>query len=206
MTQGFVDNCYGRGHNAASDLQNMENNFAALRSSFSGSGSPSNPVAFQLWGDSTKEVLKCRDRLNANWLGLMHADASQKTWVYRDSAMDGWSVDSSVTDKVLAVKGGTTYTAGAATAGSWTCSGYDHIHQWYESNQPGGNDKVWDSGGVKVNIDSLVGYSYAYGVFGYNYVPGSSELALQSCYTEEATFSDEWRLAAATGTLQYMDL
>ena len=43
--------------------------------------------------------------------------------VYDDDVLDGYARDSGVTDKVIALKGGATYVAGGATAGSWTIGG-----------------------------------------------------------------------------------
>jgi hypothetical protein len=52
----------------------------------------------------------------------MHGDTSQKMWVYRNTAMAGWVVDSSVSDKVIAIKGGSQAykVSGGTTAGTWT--------------------------------------------------------------------------------------
>ena len=129
MSQTWTDDIYDPDHEADDDLQNMENNFAALKSTFSGTAAPSNAVAGMQWFDTDNKVLKVRDAANSTWYGVMHGDTSQKVWIYRNSAIDGWVVDSSVSDRVLALKGGDTYTTGAAVAGTWSHSHtMDHTH------------------------------------------------------------------------------
>jgi len=58
MSQNYTDNCFAPGHVGQTDLQNMENNFAALKSGFSGASAPSNPVAGMIWIDTTNDLLK----------------------------------------------------------------------------------------------------------------------------------------------------
>lgn len=41
------------------------------------------------------------------------------TWFYKDTAPTGWTIQSGLGDTLLAVKGGTTYTTGATSAGTW---------------------------------------------------------------------------------------
>lgn len=43
-----------------------------------------------------------------------------KIWIYADVAPSGWTIDATPSDELLAIKGGSTYTTGAATAGTWT--------------------------------------------------------------------------------------
>jgi len=49
--------------------------------------------------------------------------AGSKMWFYQDSAPLGWTLDSTPSDSILAVKGGSTYNTGGASAGSWIVSG-----------------------------------------------------------------------------------
>ena len=67
MSQTFTDDCYAGGHVAATDLTNMEANFAALKSSFSGAGAPSDPIAGMWWFDTTANILKLRNEANNAW-------------------------------------------------------------------------------------------------------------------------------------------
>ena len=70
MSQTYTDDCFDAGHVALTDLQNMENNFAALKSSFSGTDAPSNPVAGMWWWDTTSGILKIRNNDNNAWLSI----------------------------------------------------------------------------------------------------------------------------------------
>ena len=118
MAQTWTDDTFAAGHVAQTDLQNMENNFACLKSCFSGAAAPAGAVAGQLWFETDQKVLKTRNAANNAWYGLFHGDTSEKRLVYRDAAMDGYARDAGVTDKVIALKGGATYVAGGATAGT----------------------------------------------------------------------------------------
>jgi len=200
MSQTYTTDCFAGAHVAQTDLANMEANFAALKSMFSGASAPSNTLAGCPWFDTTKKVMKQRNNADSAWLGLMHGDVSQKLWVYRNAAMDGWAIDSGVSDVVLALKGGSTYTAGAATAGSWTISGIVHAHvHWFQGSgakfptlYPG--YKVVIAGGAITSAGGTQGSGYD---------------ELDTITTDPAagvTHDASWRPLAAVGTLQYLDL
>lgn len=70
MAQNFTDDCFAGSHVGQTDLQNMENNFACLKSSFSGSSAPSNPVAGMFWYDTSAHILKLRNEANNAWLSI----------------------------------------------------------------------------------------------------------------------------------------
>ena len=221
MSQTWADDVFAAGHVGQTDLQNMEHNFAALKSLFSGAAQPASMAACHPWFDTTKHVLKVRDDGDSAWLGLMHGDTSQKLWVYRNAAMSGWAIDSGVSDKVLALKGGSTYTTGAATAGTWA----QPDHTLTEAELP-----AHDHGGVTgadgahghtfygYNPDGDAGTSYlAGGLFtrgAHNVTALSSVVAVGThTHTVSSTGSGDahnhgtaYRPAAAVGTLQYMDL
>ena len=59
MSQDWTNDCFAAGHVAQTDLQNMENNFLALQSAFSGAVAPAGAVAGQLWHDTANNRLKC---------------------------------------------------------------------------------------------------------------------------------------------------
>ena len=46
--------------------------------------------------------------------------SGEAIWFYADSAPTGYTIVSGSSDELLAVKGGSTYTTGAAQAGTWT--------------------------------------------------------------------------------------
>jgi len=68
--QTYTDNVYDPSIVASTSLQAMEDNFAALKSCFSGSSSPANPVAGMWWYDTTANILKLRNEANSAWLDV----------------------------------------------------------------------------------------------------------------------------------------
>ena len=122
MSQTWTDDSYAAGHVGQTDLQNMENNFLALKSSFSGASAPAGPVAGLQYMDTGSGTLKIYDAAGAAWLAQLMGDATQLMWVYRNDTCDGWVVDATVTDAGLAIKGGAqAYNVnGGNIAGSWT--------------------------------------------------------------------------------------
>jgi hypothetical protein len=70
MSQTYTDDCYASNHQAATDLQAFENNFAALKSAFSGATQPANTVAGMWWLDTTAHILKHRNEANTAWLSV----------------------------------------------------------------------------------------------------------------------------------------
>ena len=118
MAQTWTDDSFAAGHVAQTDLQNMENNFACLKSSFSGAVQSAGVVEGTLWRDTAKKVLKQYN--GASWFGMFHGDATQKILVYDDTVLEGYLRDAGVTDKVIALKGGATYVTAGVTAGTWT--------------------------------------------------------------------------------------
>lgn len=67
MSQDFTDDCYGSDHVVQTDMANIEKNFAALKSTFSGAAAPSNLVAGMWWFDTTANILKLRNEANNAW-------------------------------------------------------------------------------------------------------------------------------------------
>ena len=211
MAQTYTADCFAGSHEAQTDLQNMENNFAALKSLFSGTGAPSNTVAGMPWMDTTQKVLKYRNTADAAWYGVMHGDTSQKVWVYRDAAMDGWAVDSGVSDKVLGLKGGATYTTGAATAGSWTVSGLTNAAVHTHTGPSHTHAATVDASADLATLDPTAGSpttnlslaSHVHVVT--NAAAGTGNTGAPSA-AETISSDASWRAAAAVGTLQYLDL
>jgi len=219
MAQTFSDDTFAPGNVAQTDLANIEANFAALKSTFSGTGAPANQVAGMQWFDTDNYVVKYRDAGDSAWLGLMHGDASQKVWIYRNTAMNGWVVDGAVSDVVLALKGGTTYTTGAATAGSWTVSGLSDSGHTHASTLAAPNhthtlaDSSYYPGGDMIGYLARNGAVYSSGSGGHrgpkDVTGNPTATALTGSITSAtATIASAgtWRAAAAVGTLQYLNL
>jgi len=138
MSQDWNTDVYDKDARTADVImQDVEKMLDTLQSSFSGGSAPSNIVAFMPWGDTAKG-LKRRNIGNTAWLAILHGDANQKMWVYRNDTCEGWVIDATVTDRVLAVKGGSNaYNVnGGVAAGTWTQPGHtlaateipDHAH------------------------------------------------------------------------------
>jgi len=216
MAQSFTADVYAAAHTAATDLQNIENNFAALKSSFSGAASPANTEAGMLWfdidaGTSNEGVLKVRDDDDAAWVGLMHADATHKIWVWRDSAIDGWAVDAvSATDMVLSLKGGATYITGATTAGSWTLPDFtltaDEIpaHTHGDSGAHTHTAKYYVSSGGDSSIDKRTSGNVEERDAGIIFAGSHEHTSVGggAAHNHGATY----RPSSAVGTLQYLDI
>ena len=209
MSQVYIDDCYASGHTATTDLQSFENNFAALKSSFSGPTAPSNPVAGMLWFDTTKKLLKGRNNANGAWLGIMIADASHKIWVYRNTAPDGWVIDAAITDVVCALKGGSYGATGGAQVGTWTQPDHTltaaeipaHDHSAAGAHVHNIPTVVSGTGGAGV-MSTLGGEAGA----GYSADSNGSHTHTSVGSSGAHNHGSAYRPAAAVGTLQYMDI
>ena len=80
MSQQFTDNPYVFSDVAATDLTNMNNNFAALKSCFSGNSQPPNPVAGMLWFDTSSGLLKIRNTGNSAWIEIYDHANDRAVW------------------------------------------------------------------------------------------------------------------------------
>jgi hypothetical protein len=211
MGQTWTADTYDSTHVAATDLGNIKTNFATIRSLFSGSSAPGSPVVGQPWFDTTKKLVKIRNASDDAWLGIMYGSTSLKTWIYANAAGDGWVIDSSITDRVLALKGGSTYTAGGATAGSWTVSGLAHTHTGPSHTHTGPShyhaipETGWSAGANANGAQfggSAEGSNRAYGDTGAAGT-GATGAAGTGATGSAGTQDGAWRVAAAVGTLQY---
>ena len=70
MSQTYTDNVFATDHAVQTDMQNIENNFAALKSAFSGATTPADTVAGMWWFDTTANILKLRNEANNAWLSV----------------------------------------------------------------------------------------------------------------------------------------
>ena len=68
--QTYVDDCYLSSHTRATDLAAFENNFACLKSTFSGASAPADPVAGMIWYDTSNNILKIRNLANNVWISI----------------------------------------------------------------------------------------------------------------------------------------
>lgn len=228
MSQYWTDDTYAASHTGTTDLQNMENNFQCLKSMFSGSSAPSWNVVGMPWFDTTNKILKIRNSANSAWLGVMYGNSNNKIWMYSNAATDGWTVYSTLNDRILAIKGGTqAYNISGGTAGgTWT---YNHTHTLTTSENgehvhktknytSGEDDQVFDSDGVAVDV-TVSSSNQDIGIAVEEGGGGGEEETLryfdakdwytdvEADHTHTATTANNamstWRPAAAVGTLQY---
>jgi len=100
MSQGFTDDCFASGHVAQTDMQNIENNFAAVKSLFSGSAAPDNLVAGMPWFDTDTDQLYIRNKDNNQWLSLGFAPGTVMLFG-QNSAPLGWTRKSNWQDNAM---------------------------------------------------------------------------------------------------------
>jgi hypothetical protein len=223
MAQNFTSNSFAASNVAQTDLQNMENNFLVLQSNFSGSTAPSNAVGGMMWAHAGNvNGLRIRNYANSAWLAVLLGDASSKLWLYRNDAGPGMVVDTSLTDRVLSIKGGSNAynVSGGATGGTWTQPNHTHsvtpaahVHQWYKNNGGLVTDQTFNSSGTLTNVTtgSIKNELYR----GMPCITGAAPLG-QDAYTTSVASgavtsgngatAATWRPAAAVGTLQYPSL
>jgi hypothetical protein len=202
MSQVFTDNSFDLSHIATLDLQAFEDNFSALKSNFSGSGAPPNVVAGMTWYDTGKYVLK---RMGTSaWYGLMHGDATSRIWVYRNTALEGWTIENSVTDCVCALRGGYYGATAGVGVGTWNLSsahvltsseipGHTHTLYWCYYVENGGN-----GGSGLIGISGVGGGGSAYQ--GGSYATDYGQVVGGAHSHSDSTI----RPAGAVGTLQYL--
>jgi hypothetical protein len=121
MSQTFTDNCYDSTHKATTDLQAFENNFAALKSAFSGATQPGNTVAGMWWFDTTANILKLRNEANNAW---------QSVWDFANNKPVIANLSNEITGAMIssAIKNAAAGTASLRTLGTTAtsaCAGND---------------------------------------------------------------------------------
>lgn len=219
MAQTWTANCFATTQDWDASLQAMEDNHLALQSNFSGSSAPTSPVAGQGWTDTTNSNHKRRNAAATAWIADLHGDASFKIPVYRNDTCEGWDIDTSVTDRVIALKGGSgAYNAnGGTNAGTaWATlaahvhSLSNHNHQWYDANPAANHDFSYDSNGDSDALDTVNTKTGA--ARGLVIKTTDSDTLYLDLYTDRedgnsgASNITDPRMAAALCTLQYPDL
>lgn len=105
MAQLYTDDVFDPNHDGQTDLQNIENNFAALKSQFGGLTAPANPVAGMPWVDTTAHILKIRNEANSAWLSIFDLATGKPVGVSTDAdTVDGFHASQSVAANNVAVR------------------------------------------------------------------------------------------------------
>lgn len=158
MSQDFTADWYALANNANTAFQNAEKNDNALRSSHAGSSAPANAEAGLQWMNqaSSHEGLRVRNSGNSAWLKILEGDASFKIPVYRNDTCEGWDIDATVTDVVIALKGGSNaYNVnGGNLAGNFTYSGFDADNESAHTHGPGTLTVVLSTSGTDSNVSA----------------------------------------------------
>jgi hypothetical protein len=191
MSQNWESNCFQTDHVAAIDLQFIEDNFACLKSMFSGSSSPPSNVPGMTWFNTDEKNFCLRNYDNNDWFMILYGTTATKVWKYRNSGSYGWAVDSSVTDKVIAIKGGSYGDTGGTSVGTWTQPDHTLTIAELPSHR---HTYTGHSGGVTAG--ATVQYLYL----------GAITTATDGGGGGAHNHGNTWRPAAAVGTLQYIDI
>lgn len=143
MAQNYTDNCFDPNNVAQTDLQNIENNFAAVKSQFSGAGAPANPVPGMPWIDLTRHMLCVRNEANNAWIDMLNLATGQPATLPTAAAgtkggikigarltMTGevLSADSQVSYPLAVNLGGTAAETASAAADNLSVVKRDHGH------------------------------------------------------------------------------
>lgn len=110
MSQTYNDAVPASTRDALEDLTAIRNNFAALKSCFSGATAPPNPVAGMWWYDTTANILKLRNEANNAWLDV-YDFANGYSLAVKGYRANGWTLTA-----------GTGLTGGGSTAADRTIS------------------------------------------------------------------------------------
>ena len=111
MSQDYVDNVYDSTFEVQTTMANLEKNFAALKSSFSGADAPSDPIAGIWWFDTTANILKLRNEANNAW---------QSVWDFANNKPVIANLSNEITNAMCAaaLKDPVAATAGLRTLGT----------------------------------------------------------------------------------------
>ena len=121
MSQSFTDNVYVGTNVVLTNLGLANDNFAALKSSFSGASTPSNTIAGMWWFDTTTNILKIRNEANNAW---------QSVWNFANNKPVITNLSNEITNAMCAaaLKDPAVGTAGLrtlGTGGAQACAGND---------------------------------------------------------------------------------
>jgi len=222
MGQTWYDDVYHINKNAGTTLEQIESDFLTLKSMFSGTTAPTTGTLYagHPWFDTTNNLLRIRNNAGT-WFGVMYGDSGSPIWMYVNSAPNGWQAAASQpSDKVLGFKGGSVYTTGGTTLGSWTTvyahthshnHTFVHNHQWYDNKGDYQDCKIYDVNGNEVSpgYDNLVDYieggnyhiiqsGYAYKIYT-DYDWSYGDRTFQDAYTKK-TSTEVTSTSGATGS------
>ena len=203
----YAANTYAGGDVAALNLQQIENNFEYLRTSFAGAAAPADPgggLEGVIWRDTNNSIFRARG--DSSWLGIFACDNSGDNGVipvYRNAAIEGWAVDGDITDKVIALKGGAqAYNAnGGTTAGSWTLSGITTVNESSHTHTVNSH-----AHSIPYNNNGYIGNADPVNLTGGTTGSASPGTSGGSAHNHSVSHDATDRPAAALCTMQYPDI
>lgn len=121
MADEFTDNCFASDHVVQTDMANIEKNFAALKSAFSGAASPSSSdlVPGQWWYDTNNNILKLR--VGSAWQSIWDFANNKPVITNLSNEITGAMISSTIKDPAA----GTAGLRSIGTTGVTACAGND---------------------------------------------------------------------------------
>lgn len=114
--QDFTDDCFGTTHVVQTDQENVEKNFACLKSAFSGAVAPSNLVAGMWWFDTTSNILKIRNEANNAWQSVWNFASNKPVIANLSNEITGAMIAASAKDPAAGTAGLRTLGGGSQQA------------------------------------------------------------------------------------------
>ena len=172
MSQSFTDNVFQTSQVVSLNLTSANNNFAALKSAFSGADAPANTVAGMWWFHTATNILKLRNEANNGW---------QDVWDFANSKPVITNLSNEITGGMISstIKNPATGTYGLRTLGTTStsaCAGND--------SRLIGNGRI-DQAALKTSIQSQ-SYDIVYGGT-YRFTLTGGEYCFQSTYKGETS-------------------
>jgi len=121
MSQDYTDNVFAPDHAVQTDMQNVENNFAALKSAFSWATTPADTVAGMWWFDTTANILKLRNEANNAWQNVWNFASNKPVIANLSNEIIGAMISSAIKNPAAGTYGLRTLGTGATNA----CAGND---------------------------------------------------------------------------------
>lgn len=116
MAQDYTDDCFASDHVVQTDMANIEKNFAALKSAFSGATAPSNLVAGMWWFDTTSNILKLRNEANNAWQSVWNFASNKPVIANLSNEITGAMIAAAIKDPAVGTAGLRTLGTGAQQA------------------------------------------------------------------------------------------
>lgn len=148
MSQLYTDECFGMNHVVETDMQNTKDNFAALKSAFSGVTTPPDTIAGMWWYDTTANILKLRNEANTDWQSIWDFNSNKPIIANLSNDITGAMISSTIKNPATGTYGLRTIGTGSTTA----CAGNDY--RLNNTRSPANNS---------VSISKLkIGHTYTY--------------------------------------------